>query len=70
MADGTPVHKDFAPMSAKRCPRDAERGPHHLKERSQGGTHEPENLLDLCWWNCHSWIKPNPKLARERGLLK
>ncbi|MEE8491617.1 MAG: HNH endonuclease, partial [Acidimicrobiia bacterium] len=26
---------------------------HHIVPRSQGGTHDVENLATLCWWNHH-----------------
>ncbi|MEA2023656.1 MAG: DUF222 domain-containing protein [Actinomycetota bacterium] len=27
--------------------------PHHIRLRSQGGTHDPENLTTLCWFHHH-----------------
>lgn len=39
---------------------------HHRKNRSQGGTWSPANLLDLCT-ECHQRATVNPALARERG---
>lgn len=39
---------------------------HHRKNRSQGGSWLPVNLLDLCT-ECHHRATVNPALARERG---
>lgn len=39
---------------------------HHRKNRSQGGSWLPPNLLDLCH-DCHHRATVNPALARERG---
>lgn len=41
---------------------------HHRRLRSQGGTNELDNLLDVCVW-CHSFIHGNPALSYERGWL-
>lgn len=41
---------------------------HHRLRRSQGGKHEPENLLALCT-ACHNWVHANPLAACEKGLL-
>ena len=41
---------------------------HHVRTRSQGGTHDPENLRWLCH-PCHMWIHDHPLSAREAGLL-
>ncbi len=27
--------------------------PHHIKERHQGGDHDPDNLVSLCWYHHH-----------------
>lgn len=32
-----------------RCPRRADGGPHHVIPRSQGGTDDRGNLIDICW---------------------
>jgi len=50
-----------------RCTRAAEHV-HHVKRRSQGGGHEVENLLAVCF-GCHEWIHANPAEAFEKGLL-
>lgn len=41
---------------------------HHRKRRSQGGTNDPVNLIDVCL-ECHEWIHRNPEQAYELGLL-
>lgn len=41
---------------------------HHILPRSQGGQHDPENLLDVCHL-AHDWIHGNPDESRARGLL-
>jgi len=33
--------------------------PHHITPRSQGGTHEPDNLTTLCWYHHHIAIHQN-----------
>lgn len=40
---------------------------HHIRLRSQGGGHEPENLA-LLHPRCHLWVHDNPSLSRDRGL--
>jgi len=44
---------------------------HHKLPRSQGGTHDPENLLWVCGGpgGCHQAIHENPNMAYARGLL-
>lgn len=41
---------------------------HHRKLRSQGGTNDLANLLDVCLW-CHSAIHSNPERSYAAGLL-
>jgi hypothetical protein len=33
--------------------------PHHIRLRSEGGTHDPENLATLCWFHHHVAIHHN-----------
>ena len=43
---------------------------HHRKNRSQGGTWAPSNLLHLCGdgtRGCHGWITLNPLKSRDKG---
>lgn len=41
---------------------------HHRKLRSQGGTHDPENLIYL-HHHCHKTIHDNPRIAYALGFL-
>lgn len=41
---------------------------HHRKLRSQGGTNDLVNLLDVCT-ACHGTIHANPADSYENGLL-
>ena len=41
---------------------------HHIRRRSQGGTHDPANGL-LCCVAGHSFIHANPAMSYERGWL-
>lgn len=41
---------------------------HHVKRRSQGGGHDVDNLLHLCF-PAHEWVHAHPAEARERGWL-
>lgn len=41
---------------------------HHRKLRSQGGSNDLANLLDVCAW-CHSTIHHNPARSYDLGLL-
>lgn len=41
---------------------------HHRLMRSQGGGHDPANLLLVCW-RCHDYIHSHPEYAYERGWL-
>ena len=47
--------------------------PHHIRLRSEGGTHDPENLMTLCWFHHHVaihqqglQIDPNSPPLRRR----
>jgi 5-methylcytosine-specific restriction endonuclease McrA len=42
---------------------------HHRRLRSQGGTHDPANLLAVCQ-PCHDHIHHRPAEAYERGWLE
>lgn len=41
---------------------------HHIRLRSQGGGHGPENLLYVCA-DAHAYIHANPAEAAEQGWL-
>jgi 5-methylcytosine-specific restriction endonuclease McrA len=45
---------------------------HHRIRRSQGGSHQPENLILLCGsgtTGCHGWVHAHPADARDSGWL-
>lgn len=42
---------------------------HHVRLRSQGGSHDPSNLKALCH-ACHEWAHRNPVEASMRGLYE
>ncbi len=41
---------------------------HHRLRRSQGGGHDPDNLLHVCG-PCHRFIHANPAVAFDNGWL-
>jgi len=45
---------------------------HHLRRRSQGGTHHQDNLISVCGHGtagCHGRIHAHPRWARDNGFL-
>lgn len=52
------------------CPLREHRGVHvhHIRRRSQGGGHDPSNLL-LCCEEAHAYIHANPAESYEAGWL-
>ena len=42
---------------------------HHIKLRSQGGDHTPDNILAVCQ-TAHDLIHRNPAVSYELGLLE
>jgi hypothetical protein len=50
------------------CTREAAHA-HHIRLRSQGGTHEPSNLLDVCA-ACHRYIHDHPEESYRYGFLR
>jgi len=42
---------------------------HHVLPRSQGGQHDPENLLAVCS-PAHDWIHAHPARSYEAGWLR
>jgi hypothetical protein len=42
---------------------------HHILRRSQGGSDEASNTLDLCDAD-HRWIHDHPAVSYERGWLR
>lgn len=53
------------------CPRREHAGVHchHVKQRSAGGKHSPENLMLVCE-KAHSYIHEHPAESFEKGWLK
>lgn len=43
---------------------------HHKRRRSQGGTHDNDNLVTLCVFHHIYQVHGNPAWAREWGLLR
>lgn len=41
---------------------------HHIRRRSQGGTHDPDNLLHCCE-AAHTYIHANPDESFKHGWL-
>lgn len=41
---------------------------HHIRRRSQGGKHEPDNGLFVCFRG-HDWIHAHPAEAADLGFL-
>jgi hypothetical protein len=56
--------------STPACPPDRHRATqaHHRLPRSQGGKHDPDNLLDVCT-PAHDWIHANPAASYDAGWL-
>lgn len=52
-----------------RCQNQAERTPHHVVERSQGGKHTLENLKDSCWEH-NQFAKTHKKYCEKIGWSK
>jgi hypothetical protein len=42
---------------------------HHVRNRSQGGGHTADNLLDTCR-GCHDYVTTHPALARQLGYTE
>lgn len=58
----------FCEALTPRCRGLADHGPHHRRMRSQGGSHDPENLLDVCD-PCHRYIHHHTAESYEAGWL-
>jgi hypothetical protein len=57
---------EFIDKFGIRCQVPAERTPHHLLNRSQGGKHTVENLRDSCWHH-NEFAKKHPDYAKALG---
>lgn len=56
-------------LAAHACDGPATLYPHHRKMRSQGGSNDIDNLIDVCWTG-HMWIHNMPRLeAYELQLI-
>ena len=53
------LHRDGGACTADGCSSRYRLQPHHVVERSQGGSHEPENLATLCWYHHHVVVHRN-----------
>ena len=42
---------------------------HHVLMRSQGGKHDADNLLAVCW-PIHAYLHDHPALSYEQGWLR
>jgi hypothetical protein len=42
---------------------------HHKLRRSQGGTDDKDNTMDLCGW-CHAEVHRNPEHSYREGYLR
>lgn len=57
---------EFVDENGVRCKNPAERTPHHVKKRSQGGKHTLENCRDSCWYH-NDWAEREKKKSLELG---
>ena len=69
------LHRDGGVCTTDGCQSRYRLQPHHIKPKSQGGTHHPENLTTLCWYHHHVvihrngyHINPNSPPQRRRFL--
>ena len=45
--------RDQGQCSIEGCQSRYRLQPHHIQHRNQGGTHDPTNLISLCWFHHH-----------------
>lgn len=65
-----PIVRTRADGLCERCGREGHTL-HHRKNRSQGGTWEPANVVLLCGDGtqlCHGWVTTHPTKAHEEGF--
>ena len=69
------LHRDGGACTADGCQSRYRLQPHHIRPRSQGGSHDPDNLTTLCWFHHHvvihrngHQIDPNSPPQRRRFL--
>lgn len=65
-ADGTTVWSWFDDPVCETCGQRAATERHHRKNRSQGGTWTPSNILLICH-QCHQWTTEHPTSAADMG---
>jgi hypothetical protein len=53
------LHRDGGACTADGCQSRYRLQPHHITPKSQGGTHDPDNLTTLCWYHHHVVIHRN-----------
>ena len=53
------LHRDGGACTADGCQSRYRLQPHHIQPRSQGGSHNPDNLTTLCWYHHHVVIHRN-----------
>jgi hypothetical protein len=53
------LHRDGGICTIDGCRSRYRLQPHHIKPRSQGGSHDPDNLTTLCWFHHHVAIHRN-----------
>ena len=53
------LHRDRGACTADGCRSRYRLQPHHIKPRSKGGSHDPDNLTTLCWFHHHVVIHRN-----------
>jgi hypothetical protein len=47
------MHRDHGQCAIDGCRSRYRLQPHHIRERHHGGSHDPENLVTLCWYHHH-----------------
>jgi len=47
------LHRDQGRCQADSCPSRYRLQPHHIRQRADGGDHDPDNLVTLCWYHHH-----------------
>lgn len=50
----------------ERCGKEYAGEKHHRKNRSQAGSWEPANIIDLCR-GCHGWVTEHPAESYAKG---
>jgi 5-methylcytosine-specific restriction endonuclease McrA len=47
------LHRDQGRCQADSCRSQYRLQPHHIRPRADGGDHDPDNLITLCWYHHH-----------------